>query len=120
MNKRAEGKKYEDAAVLFLEKHGVSILERNFRCRLGEIDIIGLHNDMLVFFEVKYRSGDGRGQATEAVDLKKQKIISKVSDNFRVYKKQYANMQVRYDVIAIDNDRIKWIPAAFEYSGSGF
>ena len=53
MNKRTEGQKYEDAAAAFLEKHGVRILDRNFRCRFGEIDIIGIQNDVLIFIEVK-------------------------------------------------------------------
>ena len=120
MNKRTEGQKYEDAAAAFLEKHGVTILDRNFRCRFGEIDIIGTQNDVLIFIEVKFRSNNARGTAIEAVGPQKQKTISLVSDHYRAYKRQYADYQIRYDVIAIDNDTIKWIPAAFDYAGKGF
>ncbi len=120
MNKRTEGQKYEDAAAAFLEKHGVRILDRNFRCRFGEIDIIGIQNDVLIFIEVKYRSNNSHGTAIEAVGPQKQKTISLVSDHYRAYKRHYADYQVRYDVIAIDNNTVKWIPAAFEYAGKGF
>ena len=120
MNKRQEGQKYEDTAAAFLEKHGVRILERNFRCRFGEIDIIGTQDNVLIFTEVKYRSNGAHGTAIEAVGPQKQKTISLVSDHYRAYKRQYAGYQIRYDVIAIDNDTIRWIPAAFEYAGKGF
>ncbi len=53
MNKREIGAAYEEAAAVFLEKKGVRILERNFRCRQGEIDLIGRDGEYLVFFEVK-------------------------------------------------------------------
>jgi len=120
LNNREEGNRYEEIAAEFLEKHGVRIVDRNFRCRFGEIDIIGLKDRVLIFFEVKYRSGPGQGHAKEAVTLNKQRIICLVSDHYRVYKRQYADYQVRYDVIAIDKDKIEWIPAAFEYIGRGF
>ena len=50
MNKREIGAAYEEAAAVFLEKKGVRILERNFRCRQGEIDLIGRDGEYLVFF----------------------------------------------------------------------
>ncbi len=120
MNKREEGNRYEEMAAHFLEKHGVKITDRNFRCRFGEIDIIGIKDDVLIFFEVKYRSGTGKGCAKEAVTHNKQRIICLVSDHYRAYKRQFAALQVRYDVIAIDKEKIEWIPAAFDYIGRGF
>ena len=68
MNTRQTGNRYEQMAADYLEKQGMQILERNFRRgRNGEIDIIGREGKYLVFVEVKYRSGDEKGNAAEAV-----------------------------------------------------
>ena len=56
MNKRTVGKEYEERACRYLEDRGFRTAERNFRCRQGEIDIIGYHEGYLVFVEVKYRA----------------------------------------------------------------
>ena len=120
MNQVAIGKKYEEAAVLFLEKQGFLVIERNFRCRQGEIDIIGFHENCLVFVEVKYRRNHNRGSAEEAVGLNKQKRICRTSDYFRIRHKKYQAMQVRYDVVALtENEKnIKWYRNAFMYQGN--
>ena len=76
MNTRQAGNFWEGAAAAYLERAGVRILARNFRCSRGEIDIIGFHQGCLVFFEVKYRKDDRFGQAVEAVDIRKQERIS--------------------------------------------
>ncbi len=116
MNKRAKGEDYEVAAAQYLEKNGIKVLERNFRCRLGEIDIIGTDkNRNLIFFEVKYRKNDRYGFAHEAVDLRKQGKICSVSDYFRISHRQYGDYQVRYDVIAFTDNELTWIKNAFMY-----
>jgi putative endonuclease len=120
MNKRKAGSMYEDAACRFLEKNEVKIISRNFRSRFGEIDIVGLKEGILIFFEVKYRSSDKYGTAVEVVGPKKRQVISQVSDYFRVCFKQYLNLEVRYDVIAIQKDKLYWIKNAFPYCGKGF
>ena len=61
MNKRQIGTFYENAACEYLKKQGVCILEQNYRCKMGEIDIIGRHEGYLVFFEVKYRVSSRMG-----------------------------------------------------------
>ena len=61
MNKRKVGNKGEDEAVQYLEEQGLHILERNFRTREGEIDIVAEDGGVLVFFEVKFRSSAGTG-----------------------------------------------------------
>lgn len=67
MNKRQAGAFWEEAVTAYLMRSGVNILERNYRCSRGEIDIIGFHRGCLVFFEVKYRNDDRFGTALEAV-----------------------------------------------------
>ena len=73
------GKKYEAQAAEFLEKQGYLILERNFQCRQGEIDLIGKEGEYLCFIEVKYRKSANYGTPLEAVTKAKQRKISKTA-----------------------------------------
>ncbi len=101
MNKRAVGKEYEEKACRYLEKRGFLIAERNFRCRQGEIDIIGYHEEYLVFVEVKYRTTKYAGHPAEAVTKQKQKRICRTGDYYR-YKHGIGDQRaVRYDVMSI-------------------
>lgn len=115
MNKRLLGSKKEVLAGEFLYANGIRQIEYNFRCKIGEIDIIGYDSDTLVFFEVKYRSSLRMGYAAEAVNIKKQKTICRVSDYYRMKHNISDFLPMRYDVIAIDNENIDWIENAFMY-----
>ena len=75
MNKRQAGAFWEEAVTAYLMRSGVNILERNYRCSRGEIDIIGFHRGCLVFFEVKYRNDDRFGTALEAVGSASRKNL---------------------------------------------
>ncbi len=119
-NKRETGSAYERFAADFLEKRGCRILKMNYRNRFGEIDLVGKDGDDLVFFEVKERRTGQAGSAAEAVTLSKQKKICAVSDTYRFMEKVSPDTQIRYDVIAIDGNKINWIKNAFEYIGNGF
>ena len=72
---RRKGSRYEEKAADFLSRCGYEILERNYRTRFGEIDLIGKEGNYFVFIEVKYRSNDQMGLPEEAVDYKKQRKI---------------------------------------------
>ena len=115
MNKRQIGTDKEKLAVGYLKKQGVSILERNFRCKSGEIDIIGQDGESIVFFEVKYRKNPAAGFPVEAVDLKKQTTISRVADFYRLIRSLSGDTPFRFDVIAILGGDITWYRNAFEY-----
>lgn len=117
MNTRKLGTKKEEAACGYLEQNGVRIVEHNFRCRQGEIDIIGYDGEYLVFFEVKYRGSDTKGSASEAVGVRKQQKICGVSDYYRMIHGCPDDTPIRFDVIAMDNDKIEWIRNAFPYCG---
>ena len=100
MNTRQTGNVYEQMAADYLEKQGMRILERNFRRgRNGEIDIIGRDGKYLVFVEVKYRSGDEKGNAAEAVTTAKQRTICRVADYYRYLHHYGEDTWVRYDVV---------------------
>lgn len=122
MNHRQKGAEREEMAAAFLEKHSVRILAKNYAVSQGEIDLIGLHDKTLVFFEVKYRSSDRYGYPGEAVNIQKQKKISMVSMQYiRQEKKNLPEFHaIRYDVISILGTHITWIPAAFMYQGKGW
>ncbi|MCM1088167.1 MAG: YraN family protein [Muribaculaceae bacterium] len=116
MNTRKTGAEKEAAACQYLAERKVRIKERNFRCRQGEIDIIGYDRGYLVFFEVKYRSADSsKGKAVEAVGTAKQQKICRVSDYYRMIHNIPSDTPVRYDVIAFEGGDIQWIQNAFDY-----
>lgn len=115
MNTRKIGTDKEALAVRFLCENGMRILEQNFRTRQGEIDIIGLHDGYLVFVEVKYRKNDRHGVAEAAVDHRKQCRICKTADYYRYIHHYGDNTAVRYDVLAIQDEEIRWIRNAFQH-----
>ena len=75
MDRRLLGKIGEDCAARILRAKGYDILHRNYRCSMGEIDIIASKNDTIAFIEVKTRSGNSYGRPCEAVDFCKQRHI---------------------------------------------
>ena len=115
MNKRKTGADKEQLACEYLKMRGMRIVEQNFRCRMGEIDIVGYHNGYLVFVEVKYRSNTLCGTAFEAVDYRKQCQICKVADYYRMIHRKSNNTCVRYDVVAIQGEDISWMQNAFSH-----
>lgn len=114
-NKRKVGSLYETRACEFLEKNDFHIIDRNFRNRFGEIDIIGYDGSVLVFLEVKYRKRFTAGTAEAAVDFKKQQIICSVADYYRMIHHVDSFTMMRYDVIAMDDSDIRWIKNAFQH-----
>ena len=116
MNKRKTGTEYEELAARWLTGKGFEILEKNYRCRIGEIDLIARDREYLVFCEVKYRAGTGKGYPAEAVDFKKQRVISKCA-LYYLTKKGTMELSCRFDVVSILNDKIQVIKNAFDYTG---
>lgn len=115
-NTRKIGTEYERKAGAFLEAGGYVIQEYNFRCRMGEIDIIARDGKCLVFCEVKYRGGPGSGHPAEAVDEKKQRIISKCA-LYYLDAKGLQGIECRFDVVSIEGDEITLYKNAFDYIG---
>lgn len=115
MNKRKIGAQKEDEAARFLTECGVKVIELNFRNRFGEIDIVARDGDYTVFVEVKYRKDASVGHPEEAVNYRKARTISKVADYYRVRKKLPADTKIRFDVIAIEGNKIRWYKNAFMY-----
>jgi putative endonuclease len=106
--KRGYGELGEEYALRLLIKCGYKILERNFKCKLGEIDIIAIDKDTLVFVEVKTRWNTKYGKPEEAVTLKKLANINRVGQFF-CFNKNNLPKKLRIDVVAIEaeNNLIK-------------
>lgn len=110
INKRAvTGKNGEELASRYLELSGYKILSRNYRCRLGEIDIIAEKDGVLTFIEVKTRHTTVTGYPSEAVTFTKQQKIRNAAQYYMLESNMLDNMPVlSFDVIEIvqDEDRI--------------
>lgn len=115
-NRRETGAKYERKAGKFLESQGYEILEYNYRCRLGEIDIIARDGEYLVFCEVKYRSDSKSGHPAEAVDRKKQQTISKCA-LYYITRRGMWEQASRFDVVSFEGDETTIYQNAFDYIG---
>lgn len=114
MNKRSVGSRYEQKACAYLTDNGYQILERNFRCPLGEIDLIAEDENYLVFIEVKYRSSDVDGCGLEAVDYRKQKRILKTAGWYLMKMGLSDETPCRFDVLSYNRETAVLIKNAFE------
>jgi len=115
LNRREIGAEWERIAAAYLAGQGMHIVAKNFRCRQGEIDLIGYHQGFLVFVEVKYRSGIGKGYALEAVDYRKQCRICRAADYYRYIHGCGDGVGVRYDVVAVQGGEVQWVKNAFPH-----
>lgn len=102
-NNRHIGQITENIATKYIENINYKILERNFRCNFGEIDIIADDNGYIVFIEVKYRSTTIKGLPREAVNRHKQKTIIAVAQYYIMIKNLY-NVNFRFDVVELLGD----------------
>lgn len=124
MNKREIGALKESMAADYLMSQGLKIVARNFRCRIGEIDIIAMeygksssydNKNTYVFVEVKYRLNKTRGEGYEAVDFRKRNKIIQAARYYAMTKGGLIGYNIRFDVISILNDEITWYKNAFRY-----
>ena len=98
--KQVLGREGEGIAERYLKKQGFTLLERNYRCPLGELDLIALDRKVLVFVEVKTRTSDSSGSPLESVDRRKQRQIIKTALYF-LSQKRLHDRDARFDVVGI-------------------
>jgi len=99
--KRSLGIKGEDLAVRFLINKGFRIIERNFRCRMGEIDIVARDGNYLVFVEVRTRSRSKYGLALESITRAKIKKLRQLA-SFYLVRHPQDRLFIRFDVVAVN------------------
>lgn len=110
------GRQAEDLAAVFLERQGVRLIVRNYRCRGGEIDLIGLHRDTLLLVEVRLRRRSDYGDAAASITRTKQRRIILAARHFLATHPQWQNQPCRFDCLLLDQlspDRIDWLTDAF-------
>ncbi len=119
---RQSGAAWEKTAESFLCSHGLTLLQRNFSSRFGEIDLIMEDEDVVVFVEVKYRKCSQHGSGADAVTFHKQGRISRTAAWYLAMNPHRAEQVCRFDVISINpqekDQGINWIKSAF-YSTQG-
>ncbi|NJM32051.1 MAG: YraN family protein [Limnobacter sp.] len=108
------GRDAEQLAAQYLAEHGLSLLEKNFRARVGEIDLILLHQDTIVFVEVRFRSGQTHGSAAESVSAFKQRRINRCARLWWAKKGQLTRCNARFDVVTVEPQGVTgWIQSAW-------
>jgi putative endonuclease len=110
--KQEQGRAWEDVALAFLERHGLVLVEANFQCKPGEIDLILRDGASLVFVEVRQRAQGAPVSAAESISPAK---IRRVIRAAQVYLQRFDRLPpCRIDVIAIDGGHVEWIRNAIE------
>ena len=94
------GRRGERIACLFLLHEGFDILARRYRCRSGELDLIALDQETLVFVEVKMRSSRNFGEPWEFVDWQKQQILRRTAEEF-IAEHDLGEYAYRFDIVSV-------------------
>ncbi len=111
--KKLLGRLGELTTARFLKKKGYKIIDKNFTNKIGEVDLIALYGDLLVFIEVKTRSSTQYGNPSDAVDYNKQRKYVLLCESYLLLHKEYKNKYVRFDVVEVLNGEINHIENAF-------
>jgi putative endonuclease len=115
------GRAWETRAAVFLADQGFDILQQGYRCRLGELDIVGSDGAGLVIVEVRARSKSEKGSAIETIGHRKRRRIVNATRHFLMKNPHWHARPIRFDVVAIDGietdqPEIQWIRNAFDAS----
>jgi putative endonuclease len=119
IDRRAIGAQAETIAADYLAAQGAQLLLRNYRRRLGELDLVALHRGTLLIVEVRTRSSNAYGGAAASIDGPKRRRIVRAAQQLLQQRKDLARLPVRFDVavvseLAADRPRVEWIRGAFD------
>lgn len=110
---QAAGGAAEEAAARFLAARGLQLIARNYRTRMGEIDLVAREGETLVFVEVRRRSSARFGGAAESVDARKRMRIASAARHFLA--RLQREPACRFDVVTLEGDGVsEWLRGAFE------
>ena len=119
---REQGEYTENLACRYLEEKGFKLIEKNFNCKVGEIDLIMQDNDSLVFVEVRYRKSNNFGSGAESITSSKQSKLIKTASLYLQRHAKLNKCSARFDVVSItgfietedlSKINIDWIENAF-------
>ncbi|MBH3340116.1 YraN family protein [Pseudomonas mendocina] len=111
------GRASEQAARQHLERNGLRLIEQNWSCRRGELDLVMLDGDTVVFVEVRARRHSAWGGALESIDARKRGKLVIAAELFLQQHSRWTRYPCRFDVVAISTDgatRLDWIKNAFD------
>jgi putative endonuclease len=119
MDRRALGLRAEQVAAEYLAAQGAELIFRNYRRRLGELDLVALHRGTLLIVEVRTRSSDAYGGAAASVDGLKRRRIAWAAQQLLQQRRDLARLPVRFDVTIVSQlsaakPTVEWIRGAFE------
>ena len=114
---RARGDAVESAALAHLQAHGLRLLARNAQTRGGELDLVMLDGDTVVFVEVRYRASEAFGGGFASVDARKRRKLVHAAQVFLMQNPRHAHAPCRFDVVAASgepvNPCLQWVRNAF-------
>ncbi len=117
-DKKIRGDDAENAACDYLRSQGLTLVERNFLCKRGEIDLVMRQANTTVFVEVRYRRNAQYGSAAESVDWRKQEKLLATAEHYLQQHPKAARGACRFDVVALtmqnQQHKIDWIMDAFQ------
>ena len=113
------GREAEAYALRYLQQHGLQLIAQNWLCKRGELDLVMLDGDTVVFVEVRYRRHSAWGGALESVDFRKQEKLILAAQLFLQKETRWADAACRFDVVAVEGNAksgspLNWIKHAFE------
>lgn len=124
MDRRRSGEQGEERAERWLAERGLKLVERNYQCRAGEIDLVMLDpnpsdTEVLAFVEVRLRGPGARVDSIDSVDERKQRRLISAARHFLMTRPEWGEHACRFDVVGIDGKegQLRWIPGAFELPG---
>ena len=117
LEQRDIGRLAEESACRHLQMHGLTLIDKNYRCKIGEIDLIMQDKEHVVFVEVRHRENNERGSGLESVDKRKMNKIIRTATLYLQDKEWLYKVHSRFDVISmlgpIHTAEIEWIKNAF-------
>ena len=117
----ARGRLWESRAATYLEGHGLVILARGYRCRLGELDLVCRDDRQLVIVEVRARGRGARCSAIDSIDAHKRRRIVQATRHLLMRHAEWQSVAIRFDVVAFEaidtpEPQVQWIKSAFDAS----
>jgi putative endonuclease len=118
-NTRQTGREAEARALSYLQQQGLQLIAQNWLCKRGELDLVMLDADTVVFVEVRYRRHSGWGGALESVDVRKQAKLVLAAQLFLQNEIRWSESPCRFDVVAIEGNpgsgaSLNWLKGAFD------
>lgn len=115
MDRQFIGTEAERSAETWLIEQGLTLIQRNMRCRVGEIDLIMSDGEHLIFIEVRRRQSSSYGGAAQSVDWRKQRKLLRAARFFLAANPHWSNHPCRFDIVAFEgNNQPLWYRNAFQ------